>query len=96
MTWRLVLRRRAVREVKEAHAWYEAQREGLGATFLSELERALVILQAHPLGFPVLHATVRRALTRRLPFAILFRVRDEQVVVLSVMHHARDPGRWPR
>ena len=29
MSWRLVLRRRAVREATQAHDWYEAQREGL-------------------------------------------------------------------
>lgn len=96
MTWRLVLRRRAIREVKAAHDWYEAQREGLGKTFVSEFEKVLAVLQEHPLRLPVLHATVRRALTRRFPYAILFRVRDEQVVVLSLMHHARDPRRWPK
>ena len=96
MTWRLVLRRRAVREIKDAYDWYEAQRADLGETFLGELERVLDVLAQHPLRFPVLHATVRRALTRRFPYAILFRVRDEQVVVLSVLHHARDPARWPK
>jgi plasmid stabilization system protein ParE len=96
MSWRLVLRSRAVREVKEAHDWYEAQREGLGDGFLAEFEHVLAVLEEHPLRFPVLHATVRRALTRRFPYAILFRIRDGQVVVLSVMHHARDPRRWPK
>ncbi len=96
MTWRLVLRRRAVREVQEAHDWYEAQRSGLGDVVLFEFERVLEVLEQHPLRFPVLHAAVRRALTRRFPYAILFRIRDEQVVVLSVLHHARDPARWPR
>jgi plasmid stabilization system protein ParE len=56
----------------------------------------LAVLAEHPLRFPVLHATVRRALTRRFPYAILFRLRDEQVVVLSVMHHARDPRQRPK
>jgi len=96
MTWRLVLRRRAVREVAAAHDWYERQRAGLGETFLVEFERVLVVLEEHPLRFPVLHATVRRALTRQFPYAILFRVRDEQVVVLGVLHHAREPVRWPK
>lgn len=96
MTWRLVLRRRAVQEVTKAHDWYEAQRVGLGDTFLVELERVLAVLEEQPLRFPILHATVGRALTRQFPYAILFRIRDEQVVVLSVLHHARDPARWPR
>lgn len=35
-------------------------------------------------------------MTRRFPYAILFRLRDEQVVVLSVSHHARDPADGPK
>jgi len=96
MSWRLVLRRRAVRDVTQARDWYEAQRVGLGETFLVEFERVLAVLEEHPLRFPILHASVRRAMTRRFPYAILFRLRDEQVVVLSVSHHARDPADWPK
>lgn len=96
MTWNLVLRRRAVRELQRVHDRYEAQREGLGEAFLAEVERVLAVLEQHPLRFPILHSTVRRALTRRFPYSIFFRIRDEQVVVLTVLHHARDPARWPR
>ena len=96
MSWRLVLRRRAVRELAAAHDWYEGHRVGLGAAFLHEFERVLEVLEQHPLRFPILHATVRRALTGRFPYAILFRIRDEEVVVLSVLHHARDPLRRPK
>ena len=96
MTWPVVLRRRAVLEVQQAHDWYERQRAGLGEAFLGEFEGVLAILEEHPLRFPIVHATVRRVLTRRFPYSILFRIRDEQVVVLSVVHQARDPRRWPR
>lgn len=49
MSWRLVLRRRAVRDVTQARDWYEAQRAGLGETFLVEFERVLAVLEEHPL-----------------------------------------------
>jgi plasmid stabilization system protein ParE len=96
MSRRLVLRRRAVAEVKETHDWYETRASGLGATFLGELERVLEVLEDHPLRFPIVHGAVRRALTRRFPYAIWFRIRQEQVVVLAVLPQAGDPARWPR
>jgi plasmid stabilization system protein ParE len=39
---------------------------------------------------------VRRALTRRFPYAIWYRTRDERVTVLAVLAQACDPARWPR
>lgn len=96
MSWRLDLRRRAVAEIKEAHDWYEARTSGLGDTFLRELERVLDVVGAHPLRFPTVYRDVRRALTRRFPYAIWFRTRDERVVVLAVLSQACDPARWPR
>jgi toxin ParE1/3/4 len=96
MTWPVVVRRRALRELQQAHDWYEAQREGLGEDFLRACDRTMFDLAEQPLRFPVLHADVRRALLVRFPYAVLFRTRANQVVVLSVLHQARDPRRWPR
>jgi len=92
----LVLRRRAAGEAKEAHDWYEARGTGLGDAFLGELEQVLRVIEEHPLRFPIIYRDVRRALTRRFPYAIWFRIRDERVVVLAVLHQARDPARRPR
>jgi plasmid stabilization system protein ParE len=96
MSQRLALRRRAVAEIQEAHDWYEARGRGLGQEFLDEIDQVLAVLEEYPLRFPLVHRDVRRALTRRFPYAIWFRIRGEQVVVLTVLHQARDPARWPR
>jgi toxin ParE1/3/4 len=96
MSRRLVLRRRAVAEAKEAHDWYEARGSGLGDTFLRELGQMLRVVEEHPLRFPIVYRDVRRALTQQFPYAIWFRIRDELVVVLAVLHQARDPARRPR
>jgi plasmid stabilization system protein ParE len=37
---------------------------------------------------------VRRALTRRFPYAIFYLVDEEQVVVIAVFHSSRDPKEW--
>jgi hypothetical protein len=48
-----------------------------------------------PLRFPVVYATIHRALLRRYPFAVFFRIRPatEHVVVLAVFPQARRSGK---
>ena len=96
MSRRLVLRRRALTEIQEAHDWYESRGRGLGERFVEELDQVLALLEEYPLRFPLVHRDVRRALTRRFPYAIWFRIRGDLVVVLAVLHQARDPASWPR
>jgi plasmid stabilization system protein ParE len=43
------------------------------------------------LQFPEISAAVRRALLHRFPYAIYFRVTEESVVILAVLHLRRDP-----
>jgi plasmid stabilization system protein ParE len=38
----------------------------------------------------------RRALLRRFPYAIYFRLLDEEIVILGVVHGRRHPRIWER
>jgi hypothetical protein len=51
-----------------------------------------------PLRFPVVHGTVHRALLRRYPFAVFFRIRPDtpHIVVLAVFPQQGNPARWPK
>ncbi len=49
MAFRLKFSGRAVREVGEAHEWYEGQSEGLGLEFVAALELQLRRLEQAPL-----------------------------------------------
>ena len=37
---------------------------------------------------------VRRALTRQFPYAIYFSIEDDTILILAVLHTARDPAEW--
>ena len=45
--------------------------------------------------FASVHGEVRRALVSRFPYGIFYRVESKRVVVLAVLHTARDPKVWP-
>ena len=92
----LVLRPRSRAEIQNARIGYDAV--GHGASFFAELEAVLDVIQAMPLRFPVIHGAIHRALLRRYPFAVFFRIRPAttQVVVLAVLPQRCNPARWPR
>jgi plasmid stabilization system protein ParE len=37
---------------------------------------------------------VRRAVVRRFPYAVFYKIEPQQVVVLAVFHSRRDPKSW--
>ena len=42
------------------------------------------------------HGEVRRAMLSDFPYAVFYRIEARRVVVLAVLHTARDPKLWPR
>jgi len=89
----------AVAELSEAAGWYEAQRPGLEAEFLDEVDGILPLIGAHPGSFPRLldvpaDLVIRRALLPRFPYAVVFMELPTEVRVLAVAHTKRKPGYW--
>ena len=94
MNYKLILRQDAEKDLAQAYKWYNENVPGLGSDFLAVVERALESIHDNPLRFPVIYRNVRRALVKRFPFGIFFVTEEERVVVLAVMHTARDPAKW--
>lgn len=80
----------------EAHDWYEAQSLGLGEEFLAAVDLQLKRLEQAPLLYPEIIPGVRRALLPRFPYGVFYTVRKDLVHILAVIHHARNPRRWPK
>ncbi len=94
MSLRVHLRPEAEADVEEAAAWYEKQREGLGNEFLDEVLSVCETISENPNMYPVVHRHTRRAVTHRFPFKIHYRIEEESIIVVAVMHGSRHPKRW--
>jgi plasmid stabilization system protein ParE len=68
--------------------------QGLGVRFRAELALAAQRIAGNPLRFPVILHDVRRALLRRFPYSLLFRVETEAVTVIACFHASRDLQEW--
>jgi len=87
---------RAEEEALRAAQWYEQQSQGLGAAFLEILEQTLASVVENPLRFPLVHRDFRRALMKRFPYGLFFRVRGPRIRISAITHLSRDPDRWRR
>jgi len=96
MTLPVVFRRRFQQDLGAGFDWYEEQCLGLGEQFLSVVQSTLKTIELYPELFISVHGDVRRAIVSRFPFAIFYLVEPRRIVVLRVLHTARDPKLWPR
>ncbi len=67
----------------EAYRWYENQRRGLGEEFLLAVQNAVDSVLENPKMYPVVRRNTRRTLLNRFPYSLLYRLFNEQVVVLA-------------
>ena len=92
----VVYRRKVGRDLAGAYGWYEDQRAGLGEEFLAAVDATFDAIERILEMFRRVHGEVRRANLSRFPYAVFFRIDPKSVVVLSVLHTARDPRLWPQ
>lgn len=86
--------RLAERELNEAAAYYEVEKPGLRARFLSEVDRCIDSIIKQPKAGAIVLESVRRRLVRRFPYAILYSVKPEGIRILAVMNLKRRPFYW--
>ena len=94
MRCRLIIRPEAEAELAEAFDRYERHVPGLGADFLMAVDTAVDSILSNPQQHPGVYRAVRRALTRRFPYQVLFLVAEDVIVVIAIFHGARDPKSW--
>ena len=92
----VVYRRKVGRDLAAGFGYYEGQSKGLGEKFLSAVDSSFGAIERYPEMFARVHGEVRRALVSRFPYGIFYRIESKRVVVLAVLHTARDPRIWPR
>jgi plasmid stabilization system protein ParE len=81
----------AAAEPLDAVAYYDEQRNGLGADFDNEVQAALQKNIQHTQAWPKNSNQTRRCRTNRFPYGLIYHVLDDGILVLAVMHDHRDP-----
>ncbi len=81
-------------DLQEARTWYDNIRRELGERFAQAVEATVEAIAEHPIQFPVVYRSRRRAGVPRFPYGIFFEVQQHRIVVIACFHGRRDPTRW--
>lgn len=81
-------------EFMEATIYYFEKSPSLGGAFYSEVESAIEKIIENPDLYRVIDEDVRRCLTKRFPFAVLYTIEGNYILILAVMHCSREPSYW--
>ena len=89
----------ALVEYEDAIEYYERAEEGLGETFIRDVEEVLALTLEFPhMGSPVLNTPpeldVRRRLVQRFSVEVDYVVTGDELIVIAVFHTRRRPGYW--
>ena len=81
-------------ELLEAIAWYNEQSEGLGFEFAAEALRTVERIVRYPQAWGALSKRTRRCRTNRFPYGIIYQIRKDRILVVSIMPMKREPNSW--
>ncbi len=81
-------------EFAETIAYYNLQSEGLGLEFAAEVKRALGRVLQYPTAWTQLSARIRRCRLNRFPYALLYQIRSDVILVVAVQNLHRHPDSW--
>jgi plasmid stabilization system protein ParE len=84
----------ALAEFRAAAEYYETQQTGLGERFANAVEMAVAHIVAAPGSWRVIEDDIRRCLTKVFPYAVLYSIEPDHILVVAVMHCRREPGYW--
>ena len=81
-------------EFLAAVEYYEECQTGLGRRFREDVEAKVDAISAMPFRFRVLRAPFRRCLVPKFPYAVIFSIEPDFILIIAVAHTKRKPGYW--
>jgi toxin ParE1/3/4 len=81
-------------EFVDAINYYEECERGLGEDFSLEISSTIRNILAFPTAWPTIEEPVRRCLTHRFPYGVLYSIERDVIFILAVMHLHRHQDYW--
>ena len=74
--------------------YYESCQSGLGEHFIQSVDAAIAGVNENPEAWAEIEQDVRRKLTRIFPYAVLYTIEPEYILIVAIMHCHEEPGYW--
>jgi plasmid stabilization system protein ParE len=84
----------AERELNDTAQYYDLEQPGPGATFIADVRPCTDAILEYPEAGPVIRGRVRRRLSLKFRYGVLYTIRPDTIRVLAVMNLRRHPLYW--
>ncbi|MEQ9482954.1 MAG: type II toxin-antitoxin system RelE/ParE family toxin [Coleofasciculus sp. F4-SAH-05] len=64
--------------------------------FINAVEETIFRIVDSPTRWAFVEEDIRRCLTRKFPYGILYTVEENYILIVAVMHCSREPGYWKK
>lgn len=91
---KLIILSPAKRDIKNAYEWYEQKTTGLGGAFLKRIDDCLAAIKRSPNAFQPVAGDARRAIVKKFPYVVFYRIEGDVIFVYSVFHTSQNPKKW--
>ena len=81
-------------EFVETIAYYNLQSEGLGLEFAAEVKRDMGRILQFPTAWTPLSKRTRRCRLNRFPYALLYQIRRDMILIVAVQNLHKHPDSW--
>lgn len=86
----------AQQELDDAVFYYNQELSGLGAEFLDEILKTLERVANFPHAWHPYSNRTRRCQAKRFPYAVVYQMRDEKILIVAIAHLHREPEYWSK
>lgn len=74
--------------------YYSANATGAGRRFEAAVEAVIHRASRYPMGGAPCHRGTRSMLVKGFPFSVVYRASTDEVLVVAIAPHRREPGYW--
>ncbi len=91
MSWRVIVRSTAERDLVEAFHYYASVVPGLGSTFMQRVDEAVAAIALVPAGFRQRHGEFRLLVVNRFPYGVFCLFDATVISVVAIAPLRSDP-----
>ena len=86
----------AIEELTDSIEYYEAKNPGLGQEFFIEIYNTIQRILQFPKAWSKISQNCRRCITQRFPYGIIYQVKENEILIVSVMQLNQKPKNWDK
>ena len=84
----------ALAEYAETVKYYSSQKTEIAQAFINSIEDVVYRIRESPTRYPEIDEDVRRCMAHKFPYAVLYIIEPDYLLILAVMHCSREPNYW--